>query len=239
MRRIAIAFLLACAASFPSSARAGGIPASLALAAVVQAKGDAILGNLLEIRGADGAPQPSQWTLSFKDDTARGGVREFVVNETGITGERTPLQPGDVATAAPMTSPVLEVDSTGAFAAANAEADKAMLGFYSLNYRLRDVGGMPVWSVELFDVDGNEVGSVGFSARDGAIVSPLRAAVAPPMGVTPAGTAMAPAPAMTPVQQAPATTPAQQAPASPAALWMQGMPAQSPPPAGPGTRHTP
>ncbi len=230
MRRIAIAFLLACAASFPSSARAGGIPASQALAAVGQAKGDAILGNLLEIRGADGAPQPSQWTLSFKDDTARGGVREFVVNETGITGERTPLQPGDLATASPMTSPVLQVDSTGAFAAANAEADKAMLGFYSLNYRLRDAGGTPVWSVELFDVDGNEVGSVGFSARDGAILSPLRAAMAPPAGVTPPGATLAPAPDK---------TPAQQAPASPAALWMQGIPAQSPPPAGPGMRHTP
>lgn len=239
MHRIALVCLVALAAAFPSFARAGGIPASEALAAVGLAKGDAILRNLLEIRGADGAPQPSQWTLSFKDDTARGGVREFVVNGTGIVGERTPLLPGDVATAAPISSPVLQVDSPGAFAAANAEANKAMLGFFSLNYRLRDVGGTPVWSVELYDVDGNEVGSVGFSARDGAIVSPLRAAVAPPAGITPAAAPSAPAPAMAPVQQAPATTPVRQSPLSPAALWMQGMPEQSPPPAGPGTRHTP
>ena len=212
MQRIAILLLVAISANFPSLARAGGVSGNQALQAVASAKGGALLGSLLEMRGADGSPQPAQWTLGFKDETARGGVREFVVNETGIAGERTPLQPGDIASAAPVAAASIRTDSTEVFAAANAEAAKAMIGFYSLNYRLRDKAGTPVWLAELFDVDGNEVGDVEVSAVDGAIVSPLRAAVR--SSSAPAtGPVIAPAPA-----SAPEATPAA---SSPGALWMQ------------------
>lgn len=217
MHRLAIVLLVAVSANFSSLAQAGGISGNQALLAVAGAKGGALLGSLLEMRGADGAPQPAQWTLSFKDEAARGGVREFVVNETGIAGERTPLQPGDVASAAPVASASIKTDSTEVFTAANAEASRAMVGFYSVNYRLRDKAGTPVWFAELFDVDGNEVGSLEISAVDGALISPLRAAV-------PAPSISATAPV-----SAPAATPA--APSA-AALWMRDA---RPQPSSPAT----
>jgi hypothetical protein len=83
------------------------------------------------------------------------------------------------AIAAPGVIPAsgLKLDSTGAFTAANNEASKVKLGFHSLNYRLQNKNGDPVWSVQLFDAVGQEVGMIEISAKSGSIVSPLRRAV--------------------------------------------------------------
>lgn len=153
-----------------------------ALRSVGSAKGRAMLANLVEMRGLDGDPQPAQWVLSFKDDAARGGIREFTVGTKGITAERTPLQAGDLAVPGVMAAAGLNLDSTGVFDATNKEAAKAKLGFQSLNYRLQNRNGSPVWTVQLFDVGGNEAGMVEFSAKSGTIVTPLRiATVAAPV----------------------------------------------------------
>ena len=191
MKRVMIAFVAAVSA-LPAFAVAGQISAYDALSAVGRAKGEALLANLVEMRGADGAPQPSQWTLVFKDDGARGGIREFVVNAQGIDGERTPLLAGEAATSGTVSAANLKLNSTGAFTTVNREASKARLGFDKLNYRLQVKGGVPVWGVQLFDVEGNEVGAISLSAADATIVSPLRAA--------PASAATGPAAAQAPAQ---------------------------------------
>lgn len=157
-------------------AQASQLSAYEALRTVGKSKGDAVLATLVEMRGLDGDPQPAQWVLSFKDDAARGGIREFTVGRKGITAERTPLRAGDLAVPGAMPAAGLNLDSTGVFDAANKEAVKARLGFQSLNYRLQNRNGSPVWTVQLFDVGGNEAGMIEFSAKNGTIVTPLRLA---------------------------------------------------------------
>lgn len=175
MKRLIFAFVAA-ASAFPAFSAAGQLSAYDALSTVGRAKGEAQLANLVELRGADGAPQPTQWTLVLKDDGARGGVREFVVNQKGIAGERAPLLAGAAASAGTVPAASLKLNSTGAFTTVNREASKARLGFDKVNYRLQIKGGVPVWHVQLFDVEGNEVGAIGLSAADATIISPLRAA---------------------------------------------------------------
>lgn len=144
-----------------------------ALKIVGAEKGEALLANLVEIRGVDAAPQPLRWTLSFKDGTARGGVREFVVAAKGIIAERAPLRP-TAGTAGVMAASGLKLNSTGAFDAANREATAKKIGFSTVNYRLENKNGAPVWLVDLYDAGGAGAASVEFSAKDGTMVSPFK-----------------------------------------------------------------
>jgi hypothetical protein len=174
-------FILAvvAAAVAPVLSQAGQIPAYEALRSVGRDRGETWLGYLVEMSAADAGPQPEQWTLSFKDDAARGGVREFVVSEKGVVSERTPVMAQAIAAPGVMPASGLKVDSPGAFTAANNEASKVKLGFHSLNYRLQNKNGDPVWKVQLLDVSGQEVGMMEISAKSGAIVTPLRRALVP------------------------------------------------------------
>ena len=169
-------------------ARAGQqLPAYEALRTVGRDKGDNWLGRLVELRGADADPQPARWLLTFRDENARGGVREFAVTSQGVVSERTPVRASESANATVMSARSLNLDSTGAFAAANKQAAAAKVGFSSLDYTLQNRNGAPVWVVRLFDTSALEVGKVEISAKDGAIVSALRKpASAPGVGPTPA-----------------------------------------------------
>lgn len=152
----------------------GQLSAYDALKIVGAAKGEALLANVVEIRGVDAAPQPLRWTLSFKDDTARGGIREFVVAAKGIIAERAPLRPS-AGTGGVMAASGLKLNSTGVFDAVNREANAKKIGFSTLNYRLENKNGTPVWLVELYDVEGANVGVVEFSAKNGTMVTPFKA----------------------------------------------------------------
>lgn len=176
MKRAALVFVAAALQSAAAQGT-GQLAAYDALLSVGRAKGDVLLANLVEMRGVDGDPQPRRWTLSFQDNTARGGVREFVVSPKGIDAERTPLRPA-ASGAAVMAAPGLKLNSTGAFDAANREAAKAKIAFSSAGYELRNKNGNPVWLVQLFDAGGVEAGRIEFSAKDGTIIAPLRATAA-------------------------------------------------------------
>ncbi len=154
---------------------AGTLSGFEALFAIGRAKGNKILANVVSLHSSDAAPQPTQWTVTFKDSEARGGVREFVVNDKGIAGERTPLQVSDAASSGVMPASTLKVDSTSVFTTVNAAAVKDLVRFDTLNYHLRNVDGVPIWKVRLMDLEGNEVGTVSVSAKDGSILTPLKA----------------------------------------------------------------
>lgn len=148
-----------------------------ALISVGRLKGDAFLDNLIEMRAAEGAPQPELWTLLFRDPEARAGVREFMVSSRGVQSERTPLRTDDallVAETMPYTT--LKMDSSGAFLEANRLASDARAGFDMATYRLHPLDGVPVWTLRLLDAGRREVGVVVVSAKDGSVVKPLTAA---------------------------------------------------------------
>ena len=181
------------------------IPAYEALRTVGRDKGENWLGHLVEMRAVDGDPQPAQWFLTFRDENARGGVREFAVSGQGVVSERTPVRAQEAGASAVMSARALNLDSTGAFNAANKEAAKAKVGFHSLNYLLQNKKGAPVWLVQLYDVAGAEVGKIEVSAKDGAIISPWRTPLAATTGPgTAAVTTPGAAPSAAPLTSAPA-----------------------------------
>lgn len=166
----------------PALGQSAQLPAYEALRAVGREKGENWLGRLVEMRGVDGDPQPSRWLLTFRDETARGGVREFAVTTQGVTSERTPVRAADAGALSVMGARSLNLDSTGAFAAANKQAAAGKVGFHSLNYLLQNKQGAPVWLVQLYDAAGLEVGKMEVSAQNGGIVSRLRTPQAAAVG---------------------------------------------------------
>lgn len=194
MKATAALFLAAVLLAAPAPAQTSQLPAYEALRTVGREKGENWLGALLEMRGVDGDPQPSRWLLTFRDANARGGVREFAVTQQGVVSERTPVRAGEVSAAQIMSARMLNLDSTGAFTAANKQAASAKLGFHSLNYLLQNRRGTPVWLVQLFDAAGGEVGKVEVSAQDGSLVSRLRQ----PATATESAAVTAPSPASSP-----------------------------------------
>jgi hypothetical protein len=154
------------------------LPAYEALRTVARVKGQEWLGRLVEMRGVDGDPQPIRWLLTFRDNNSRGGVREFAVARQGIVSERAPVRAAG-APSSVMSARLLNLDSTGAFSAANKQATQAKVGFSSINYLLQNRNGSPAWIVQLFNSSGAEAGKVEISARDGSLISRLRTPVAP------------------------------------------------------------
>lgn len=195
------------------------LPAYEALRTVGRDQGENWLGHLVEMRAVEGDPQPARWLLTFRDENARGGIREFVVSGQGVISERTPVRAQEVAAAGVMSARALNLDSTGAFNAANREAAKAKVGFHSLNYLLQNKKGAPVWLVQLYDLAGLEVGKIELSAKNGAIISPWRAPLA---AASTLGTG-----AVTRTSASPAAAPLTTAPAAPdnsslGVRWVEG-----------------
>lgn len=174
MKRSALLFVFASLIALPALAQTDRqLPAYEALRTVARVKGQDWLGRLVEMRGVDGDPQPVRWLLTFRDDSARGSVREFAVARQGIVSERAPVRAAGVPSSV-MTARSLNLDSTGAFAAANKQATQSKLGFASVNYLLQNRDGVPAWLIQMFDSSGTEVGKVVVSARDGSLISRLR-----------------------------------------------------------------
>ena len=168
----------------PASAQTSRLSAYEALRTVGREKGGNWLANLVEVRGVDGDPQPSRWLLTFRDEAARGGVREFAVTRQGVVSERAPVRVDAASPSEVMSARALNLDSTGAFTAANKQAAAAKVGFHSINYLLQNRQGTPVWLVQLFDAAGGEAGKMEISAKDSTLVSGLRR----PVGIAASGT---------------------------------------------------
>ena len=67
----------------------------------------------------------------------------------------------------------LNLDSSGAFDAANGEARKTHVPFTSLDYSLRvsEASGKPIWNLELINDAGTHVGGVRLAAHDGKLLA--------------------------------------------------------------------
>jgi len=131
------------------------------------------LNRVIEVGGRDGSPQPVLWKIVLDDPSARGGVREFEVQNGRVASERTPVHAySGVAEEAVMDFKKLNLDSAGAFTVANREAVAAHLGFDSVDYVLRcgDVNRAPVWILKLVDGKKQNVGTIQISADSGEIV---------------------------------------------------------------------
>ncbi len=166
-----------------------------ALRVVSKSLGREALDRVVEVAGRDGAPQPRVWKIVLKEDT---GSRELDVEDGKITAQRPLTRPPAYSTAVRLSD--LNLDSSGAFDATDAQARKVKLRFDSLNYVLRvsESTGKPFWQIELINKEGTGVGTIRVAAHDGTVISTDgRLASNPPP--TPAVVASTPRPTPRPV----------------------------------------
>jgi hypothetical protein len=143
-----------------------------ALRVVGAQRGEKALNQVTAIIGQSGRPQPVAWRVVLDDPAARGGERELDIVSGQVSSERAPVRsPGSGSVPIELTK--LNLDSDGAFRAAEKEASRNQVGFDSVNYRLSaDAGsGQPVWNLEMFDYEQRPVGNVRIAAGNGALLS--------------------------------------------------------------------
>ena len=136
-------------------------------------RSQSVLNHVIEVQGHAGTPQPPAWKIVLDDPAARGGVREFEIEKGNISSERTPVRSySGSAEGAIMNFQKLNLDSDGAFAVANKEANKAQVGFDSVDYVLRtdDETRNPVWVLRLLDAGKHNVGTIRIAANDGRVL---------------------------------------------------------------------
>lgn len=135
--------------------------------------GEERLQWIVEMRGFDGIPEPSEWEVYVFDEGARHLIREYWVGIGEATNE------GASNEFFPDRSPFgyfriseLKLDSRAAFTVAEGEARKARMGFDKLNYtlRCREFSREPVWTLELVDAEGDLVGKVYISGDNGEVL---------------------------------------------------------------------
>lgn len=188
MKPICLAALLLLPFAAHAAPDTPGNPSAYAAMRLVGKKlGGDSLNQIVEIDGRDGVPQPFIWKVVVK---GRDGVQEVDVAGGKIAGQRTVERSPAVGLPA-IRLQDLNLDSSGAFEAADTQARKVRLRFDFVQYTLR-VGenGKPVWTLDLMNRDGARVGGMRLAATDGATVSmdgrmasnPLPAAPEPPAG---------------------------------------------------------
>ena len=126
------------------------------------------LNHVIEVTGRGGTPQPATWRIVISDSA--NGTREIKVSGARIVSQK-------AFKGAPSLKAIrledLNLDSSGAFDAANTQARKSRVPFTSLNYSLRvnDASNKPVWDLELINDGGAHVGGVRLAAHDGKLLS--------------------------------------------------------------------
>ena len=128
----------------------------------------AMLNNVVEVRGRVGAPQPDVWKVTIDDKQARGGVREFDVQNGRIVAERTPMSRG---LGSRMNFNQLNLDSEGVFTIVNQQAQKQTVAFDHIDYLLKagTGGGAPIWEVQLYE-GGAPAGRMAIAADSGTVL---------------------------------------------------------------------
>ncbi len=165
-------FVLVMAVAFAPGFVTAQDTAYKALRVVGAQRGEKALNQVTAIVGQSGRPQPVAWRVVLDDPAARGGERELDIVSGQVSSERAPVRsPGSGS--APIDLTKLNLDSDGAFRAAEKEASRNQVGFDSVNYRLSaDAGsGQPVWNLEMFDYEQRPVGNVRIAAGNGALLS--------------------------------------------------------------------
>ncbi len=139
-----------------------------ALRLISKSMGREALDRVVEVSGREGMPQPFLWKVILKEGT---GSREVDVAGGKITAQRPLDRPPASSSSIHLAD--LNLDSSGAFDAVDAQARKVKLRYDSLNYVLRvsSETGKPVWTINLLDKDGSEVGVTRLAAHDGTTLS--------------------------------------------------------------------
>ena len=164
--------LLACGLVWPAAGQGTHDPAEnptayTALRLVGKTLGADAINQVVEVTGRDGKPQPTVWKVVLRDGA---GSKEVEVVNGRIGAQRPLSRPAD---GAPIKLPDLNLDSSGAFEATDAQAKKVHVRFDSINYTLRtsDKTGKPLWSLDLFTESGTAAGTIKIAAHSGTVIT--------------------------------------------------------------------
>ena len=126
------------------------------------------LNRVVEVTGRGGTPQPAAWRIVITEGAQ--GTREIKVEGARIISQKSFTQASSLQ---PIRLQDLNLDSSGAFDAANEQARKSRVPFAALDYSLRvsEATGKPVWDLELHNDAGAQVGGVHLAAHDGKLIS--------------------------------------------------------------------
>jgi hypothetical protein len=145
-----------------------------ALRTIGSERGADALKRVIEVEGREGVPEPVTWRVVLDDPQASGGVRELDVAYGKIVAEHTPVRAySGSAAGALIDFSKLNLDSAGAFTVAEKAAQKAKIGFDSVDYTLRTgdgPGANPVWVIHMMDSSRHSVGTMTLAADTGEIV---------------------------------------------------------------------
>ena len=141
-----------------------------ALRVIEKSRGASVIDRVIEVRGAKGAPQPRTWKVVVLDEKTPGGVREFDVQGTAISAERTPQAAGS---GEPMNMSQLNLDSDGAHTVAEREAKKNGFAYDHASYLLHSggKGGVPIWEIRLVDEQNENVAVMTMGAETGKLLT--------------------------------------------------------------------
>jgi hypothetical protein len=180
MKNVFCAAIALCAGALPLLAAPD--TAYQALRSVGSQRGADTLKHVIEVEGRGGVPQPVVWRVVLDDPAATGGVRELDVAHGQIVAEHTPVKAyGGSAQGALIDFTKLNLDSAGAFTVAEKEAQKAKIGFDSVDYTLRTGDDAnPVWVIHMMDASQHSMGTLTLAADTGAIVGSTFGGVQPP-----------------------------------------------------------
>lgn len=171
--KIALCAILAISAPLPLLADPA--TAYQVLRSVGAERGDDVLKHVIEVEGHTGVPQPTVWRVVLDDPAARGGVRELDVAHGKIVAEHTPTKSySGSAAGALIDFHKLNLDSSGAFTVAEKEAQKARIGFDSVDYTLRTSDGpdaSPIWVIHMMNAAHHSIATMSVAADSGAVVS--------------------------------------------------------------------
>lgn len=148
-----------------------------ALEYLVDHRGNAILEDVMLVRGEGGHPQPTEWIVY------RGKPNASYFDAAGVTAKGRILTAKSSAHevnlpphAEPVRFSMLSVDSNKALQIASREARKENFSFGRIDYELKtnSIAGVPAWSMHLFNEAKSYVGKLTISAATGEILYPLQ-----------------------------------------------------------------
>jgi hypothetical protein len=144
-----------------------------ALNALTKAQGAGIGSRIVLVTGEQGQDQPPSWRIVARDPEVAGRFHEYIIRNNKVV-QASPLASVEapVIRRSPLVVKRVKVDSTTAFMAADQAAKKALIGFDSLDYELRnkELSQDPVWLVRLRDTSGSPAGELIISAESGAVL---------------------------------------------------------------------
>lgn len=148
-----------------------------ALQRLTAKQGSSVLENVYVVRGTNGSPQPSRWSV-YRGDPLDRDFRETVIPDSGrITFSVIPTRnAGLLPHAQRINFSVLNVDSDAAWQIARREARREKFQFERADYELKTIplAGVPAWSLVLYNDRQKYLGELTISGATGEVLYPLK-----------------------------------------------------------------